>query len=173
MIKMIAKLLKILNSETEPGQISLAFCLSMILGFTPLMSPHNLLVVLFMLLLRVNLSACILGWIIFSGFAYLLDPFFHWIGFTLLTAKALEGLWTALYNVTLFRLAKFNNSVVIGSLVFSLIFFIPLYLLLNGAILKYRDHVLAWVRKTRLMQAFKANKLYKAYQMVSGWGDSA
>lgn len=173
MIKMIAKLLKVLNSETEPGQISLAFCLAMILGFTPLMSPHNILVILFILLLRVNLSACILGWIVFSGFAYLLDPLFHRIGVTLLTAQALEGLWTALYNITFFRLAKFNNSIVMGSLVFSLIFFIPLYLLSNKAILKYRDHMLAWVKKTRLMQAFKANKLYKAYQAVSGWGGAS
>jgi len=170
MIKMIAKFLKVLNSETEPGQISLAFCFSMILGLTPLMSPHNLVVILLMLLVRVNLSACILGWLFFSGIAYLLDPLFHRFGAALLTAPALEGLWTSLYNIALFRFAKFNNSIVMGSLIFSLILFIPLYFLSNQVIRKYRDHILAWVQKTKLMQAFKANKLYKAYQAVSGWG---
>jgi len=115
MIKMIAKFLKVLNSETEPGQISLAFCLAMILGLTPLMSLHNLVVILLMLLVRVNLSACILGWIFFSGIAYILDPLFNLIGLAVLTSKGLEGLWTSLYNIMIFRLAKFNNSIVMGS----------------------------------------------------------
>ena len=173
MIKMIAKFLKVLNSETEPGQISLAFSLAMILGLTPLMSLHNIVVILLMLLVRVNLSACILGWVFFSGIAYILDPLFNLIGLAVLTSKGLEGLWTSLYNITLFRLAKFNNSIVMGSFLFSLIFFIPLYLLSNQGIRKYRVYVLEWVQKTRLMKAFKANKLYKAYQAVSGWGGAS
>ena len=173
MIKMIAKFLKVLNSETEPGQISLAFCLAMILGLTPLMSLHNLVVILLMLLVRVNLSACILGWVFFSGIAYILDPLFNLIGLAILTSQGLEGLWTSLYNITLFRLAKFNNSIVMGSLLFSLICFIPLYFLFNQIIRKYRVHVLEWVKKTRLMKAFKANKLFKAYQAVSGWGGAS
>ena len=173
MIKMIAKFLKVLNSETEPGQISLAFCLAMILGLTPLMSLHNLVVILLMLLVRVNLSACILGWVFFSGIAYILDHLFNLIGLAILTSQGLEGLWTSLYNITLFRLAKFNNSIVMGSLLFSLICFIPLYFLFNQIIRKYRVHVLEWVQKTRLMKAFKANKLFKAYQAVSGWGGAS
>ena len=173
MLRMIAKLFRVLNSETEPGQISLAFCFAMILGLTPLISLHNLLVLLIVLLIRVNLSAFILGWAFFSGLAYLLDPLFHWIGLNVLTASVLKGIWTTFYNVTLFRLEKFNNSIVIGSLLFSLIFFIPLYLLLNLAIRRYRDHVLAWVQKPRIMPALKASKLYTAYQAVSGWGGAS
>lgn len=173
MIKMIAKFFKVLNSETEPGQISLAFSLAMILGLTPLMSLHNIVVILLMLVVRVNLSACILGWLFFSGFAYILDPLFNLIGLAVLTSKGLEGLWTSLYTITIFRLAKFNNSIVIGSFLFSLVFFIPLYLLSNQGIRKYRVYVLEWVQKTRLMKAFKANKLFKAYQAVSGWGGAS
>ena len=173
MIKMIAKFLKVLNSETEPGQISLAFSLAMILGLTPLMSLHNIVVILLMLLVRVNLSACILGWVFFSGIAYILDPLFNLIGLAVLTSKGLEGLWESLYTITIFRLAKFNNSIVIGSFLFSLVFFIPLYLLSNQGIRKYRVYVLEWVQKTKLMKAFKANKLFKAYQAVSGWGGAS
>ena len=40
MIDAVARLLKVLNSETEPGQISLALCLSMIAGFTPVLCPR-------------------------------------------------------------------------------------------------------------------------------------
>jgi len=170
MIKMIAKLLKVLNSETDPGQISLAICLAMVAGLTPLFSLHNLFIFLLVLLLRVNLSAFILGLTFFTGVAYLLDPVFHWMGLGILTAGALNGLWTNFYNITLLRLAKFNNSIVMGSLVCALIAFVPLYMLLNLLIRRYREHILAWVQKTRIMQLLKTSRLYSAYQAVSGWG---
>jgi len=170
MLRAIAKLLKVLNSESEPGQVSMALCLSMIAGLTPLYSLHNLLVLFLALLLRVNLSAFILGLAFFTGVAYLLDPVFHWIGLALLTTGPLEGLWTTLYNSTLWRIERFNNSVLLGSLLFSLFLFFPFYLLLNQLIRKYRENVLEWVRKTRIMKAFMASKLYRAYQSVSGWG---
>ncbi|NVM23147.1 MAG: TIGR03546 family protein [Desulfobacterales bacterium] len=167
MLRTIADLLRILNSGTEPGRISLAFCFAMVAGLTPLFSLHNLVVLLLVLLLRVNLSTFILGLGFFSGIAYLLDPLFHRVGLAVLTAGALEGLWTALYNMALLRLEKFNNSIVMGSLFFSLLIFAPLYLIANQMILRYRQHVLAWVQKSRIMQAFKASRLYRLYSTYS------
>ncbi len=172
-MRTIAKLLRVLNSETEPGQISLGFCFALVAGLTPLWSLHNLVVLLLVLVLRVNLSAFLLGLFVFSGLAYILDPLFHQLGLTLLTAGSLEGLWTSMYNSTLWRLERFNNSIVMGSLVFSLAVFVPFYLLCNLLIRRYRAHVLAWVQKTRLMQMFKASKLYHAYQSISGFGGPA
>ncbi|MBI3603052.1 MAG: TIGR03546 family protein [Nitrospirae bacterium] len=173
MLKALANLLKVLNSETHPGQISLACCLAMVAGFTPFWSLHNLLVLLVVLLVRVNLSAFLVGLTFFSGLAYLLDPLFHRIGLAALTAGSLEGLWTSLYNSTLWRIERFNNSIVMGSLLFSLLTFLPLYLALNLGIRRYRAHVLAWVEKTRLMQVLKASRFYSLYQSVSGWGIGA
>lgn len=170
MLRLIAKFIKILNSETEPSQISLAFCFSMIMGFTPILSLHNLFVLLLALILKVNLSAFILGTIIFSGMAYLIDPLFHWIGFTVLTTSSLKGIWTIFYNSTLWRLERFNNSILMGSLIFSLFLFVPLYLFTNYLIKKYREELLSWVRKTRLMQILKANKFFKIYSSVSDLG---
>lgn len=170
MIRILARLLRVLNSETEPGQISLGFCFASVAGLTPLVSLHNVLVLLLVLVLRVNLSAFLLGLAVFSGLAYLLDPLFHRLGLALLTAGALQDLWTSLYNSTVWRLERFNNSIVMGSLVFSLVAFAPLYLLSNALIRRYRAHVLAWVQRTHLMQMFKATKLYHAYRSVSGFG---
>ena len=146
----------------------MAFCLAMVMGFTPLFSLHNLIVLFLALFLRVNLTGFILAWTVFSGLAYLLDPFFSWLGVTILSAAALQGLWTALYNIALARLENFNNSVVMGSLVLSFILFFPLYFLFNFLIRRYREHVLAWIQKTRIAQMIKATKLYSAYQTLSG-----
>jgi len=170
MLKMIANLLKILNSDADPSQISLAFGFALLSGLLPLFSPLNLLVLFIVFMLRVNLSAYLLGTAFFSGLAYLLDPLLHRIGLALLTASTLEGLWTTLYNSTLWRIQRFNNSVVMGGLVFGVLCFVPLVLLANALIRRYREHVLAWVKKTRLMQAFTASKFYDIYMKVSGWG---
>ena len=168
MLSIIARLLRVLNSGTEPGQISLSICLSMVAGLTPLFSPHNLPVLFIVLILKVNLSAFLLGLAFFSGIAYILDPLFHIMGLKILTASSLEGLWTTLYNSTFWRFTRFNNTIVMGSLVFSLLSFAPLYILSNFIIRRYREHVLEWVLKTRLMQAFTATRLYKLYSAYSG-----
>lgn len=170
MLKMLAQLLAVLNSETHPGQISLGFCFAMVAGLTPFLSLHNLLVLLLVLVIRVNLSAFLLGLPVFSGLAFGLDPLFHRIGLAVLTNESLAGLWTSLYNSTLWRLEHFNNSIVMGSLLFSLVSFVPFYLLSNVAIRRYRAHVLAWVEKTRVMQFLKASRFYSLYQSFSGMG---
>jgi uncharacterized protein (TIGR03546 family) len=139
----------------------------MIMGLTPLMSLHNILILLIVFLLRVNLSTFFLGWAFFSGVAYVLDPLFDWIGLHVLTFGPLESLWTALYNITLWRIEKFNNSIVMGSLLFSLVLFVPLYLISNFAVRHYRDDLLTWVQRLRIVQALKGSKLYSAYQGIS------
>jgi uncharacterized protein (TIGR03546 family) len=170
MLKMIANLLKILNSDADPSQISMALGFALVSGLLPLISPLSMLVLFIVFLLRVNLSAYFLGTAFFAGIAYLLDPLLHRIGLALLTTAPLEGLWTALYNSTIWRIQRFNNSVVMGGLIFGILFFIPVVLLSNAMIRRYREHMLAWVRKTRLMQAFTASKFYNIYTKVSGWG---
>jgi uncharacterized protein (TIGR03546 family) len=138
MLRAILKLLHVLNSEAEPGQISLALAFALITGLTPLWSLHNLAVLLLALVLRVNLSAFLLGTVFFSGLAYLLDPFFHRLGLAILTAPSLEGVLTVLYNSTLWRIERFNNSIVMGSLLVSLALFVSTVLALNWAIRQYR-----------------------------------
>ncbi len=169
MIKLLAKLLRVLNSETEPGQISLGFGFAMIAALTPLLSLHNLIVILLVCILRINFAAFLLGLGVFTGIAYILDPLFHQIGLAVLTAPALEGLWTALYQSVWWRLEHFNNSIVMGSLVFSVAAFVPVLLVSNLLIRRYRQHILAWVQKTKIMQMFKASKVYETYQTLSAW----
>ena len=173
MIRMLAKLLKVLNSETDPAQISLAFAFSMISGFLPFFTPINLIVLFIVFMLRVNLSAYFLGLAFFSGISYILDPLFHPIGLAVLSAKPLEAVWTAMYNSTIWRIQKFNNTAVMGGFIFSLLFFIPLLLLSNALIRRYRDHVLAWVRKTKLMKMIMASNFYQIYIKISGWTGGA
>jgi uncharacterized protein (TIGR03546 family) len=173
MIELIAKTLKVLNSETDPGQISLAFCLAMVMALTPLFSAHNVLVLLAALVLRVNLSTFSVAWIVLSAVAYALDPLFHKIGLAVLTAEGLKSMWTGLYNTAWFRPAHLNNTIVMGSLLVSCAAFIPVFITIKILVRKYREHLLAWVNKTRAMKFFKASKFYEVYQTISGFGGAS
>jgi len=170
MIKIFLKLIKALNSDTDPHQISLAFGFAMIMGLTPLLSLHNLLVLLLIFTLRINISSFILGLLVFSGSAYLLDSIFHKLGFMILTLPLLNGIWTELYNMTIFRIENFNNSLVMGSLFISMVLFIPFVLIMNILIKKYRKKVLKWMEKSRIIQGLKATKIYRLYETISEVG---
>lgn len=170
-MRLLAKLLRALNSETDPAQISLALCFALIMGLTPLFSLHNLVVLFLVLVLRVNLSTVIAATVVFSGVAYLLDPLFHVIGLAALTAEGLTGFWTGLYNTTWFRFGHLNNSVVMGSLIASLVLFIPVFFVGNLLIRRYRDHLLAWVNRLKVVQLVKGSRFYQIYRSVSSVGE--
>ena len=57
----------------------------------------------------------------------------------------------------------------LGSLVISLVAFIPLFFIFNLLIKRYRKHVLSWVLKSKLMQILQSNKLYAAYSKFSDY----
>ena len=168
MLDMIAKLIKVLNAEGSTTQISLGFAEGLIIGLTPLWSLHNLLLAFLVFLFRVNLSAFFLSWVFFSGIAYIVDPAMDQLGAAMLTSTALQDMWTSMYNQTVWRIAHFNNTLTLGSLVSAVVIAVPMVFISNFLINNYRQHILAWVRKTRLAQFLKASRLYRTYHALSG-----
>ena len=161
MLAQITKLIKAFGSDVAPEQISLGIAFAMIVGFTPLWSLHNLLVLFLVMILRVNGAAFMAGIPLFAMLGYVLDPLFHQLGLFLLRLEALNGLWVMMYNSTLWRIEHFNNTIVMGSLVASLLLFVPVYLLAIRLIVQYRSHILAWFEK------FKLGRLLKLQNWVS------
>jgi len=159
----LVKFLKLLNSEQAPHQLSLGLAFAMIVGLTPTLSLHNLLVLFLLLTLRANLSTFVLGWALFSLLGLLLDPLFHAIGLKLLSLPELEQMWTTMYNSSFWRLSQFNNTILLGSLLFSVLCFLPMFFLSNRLIRLYR---LRWQeRMGRFYQRYI--KLFKLGQFVS------
>jgi len=167
MFSQLIKFIRLLGSETEPYQISTAFALAMILGFTPLLSAHNILVIFFLLILRVNIAAFFFACFVFSGFAYLLDPLFNQFGQFILTSPDLKSTWTELYNSSWWRVTRFNNTLVMGSLAASLLAFIPVAVISNILIKRYRTHVIVYVKDSRLYNFLQNNKWFSRLIKVS------
>lgn len=168
MLRIFAKLLSAINSASSPAQLALGVVAGMFVGLTPLWTLSNLFITVLVFVLRINLSAFFLFWGLFSGVAYLIGPAMDWLGDALLRAGFLNGLWTAMYQSTFWRLTHYNNTLVLGALVISLILTVPVYLTCRSLIVQYRSHVLAWVRKTRLAQAIMATRFYAFYSHWSG-----
>jgi uncharacterized protein (TIGR03546 family) len=168
MFSQIFGLIRVMHSETDPRQISLGFALGMIPGLTPLTCPHNLLVLLAVLFFRVNISAAMLSWGVFTLWAFALDPLFHQIGlFFLAHVGFLQGLWTTLYNAPLLPYSRFNNSIVMGSLIFSLLAFYPVYWGGRVMVVKYRETLMERFNRLKIVQVFKASDVYKWYSRYS------
>ena len=84
MLTLIAKLLKALNSDDNPSQIALAVVFAAFIGITPLASPHNIIILLIALVIRIHLPMFILSVGLFTLVAYLIDPISHLIGLQML-----------------------------------------------------------------------------------------
>ncbi|MDH5613007.1 MAG: TIGR03546 family protein [Gammaproteobacteria bacterium] len=159
MITQIIKFLRVLASEAEPVQISMGIALAMVAGFTPLFSLHNVLVIFVLLAFRINLAAFLLALAFFTGLAYLLDPVFHNVGLFILQYAEMQATWTNMYNSIFWRVAHFNNTIVMGSLVATLLAFIPMVLILNFLIKRYRTHILVYLNNSKIVSWLQSSKL--------------
>ena len=168
MIAIIAKLLKILNSDDSPTQISLAIALAAIMGLTPLSSPHNIILLVIVLLVRVNLPIFLLSLGVFTLFAYAFDPLSESLGYWVLHSESLQGLWTTLYQSSFWRLLGYNNTLILGSLLLSLALCPFIVIFGRVLIIQYRQKVMTWVQKTRIALWLKSGKVFDAYQKLQG-----
>ncbi|MBL8024133.1 MAG: TIGR03546 family protein [Elusimicrobia bacterium] len=165
--KILFSFIRALNEKASPHALAGGFALGAIIGLTPKGSLHNVLVLFLIFLLPVNKSASLVSAILFALFSYLFDPFFNRVGELLLTRPALEGLWTTLYNLPILPWTRFNNTLVLGSLMVSLILFIPLFKGAVWGVTRYREKVMAMASKWKLVQIVKVSKIYLLYERFS------
>jgi len=169
--KFITRIIKELHSNSNPSQIGFGAGLGAIIGLTPFWCLHNLIIFMIIMLVNVSSAAAAVFTIIFSFIAFVFDPLANAIGYWLLVnVNALQPFWTSLYNMPLVPLMKFNNTLVLGSLVLSLILFYPVYLLTIFGVKKYRAGLKDKIDKWRIMKALKATKFIQWYIQVSGIG---
>jgi uncharacterized protein (TIGR03546 family) len=170
-LKLIRDFIKILREGQTPAQVAGGFALGSILGLSPNLTLQGILVWLVILVLDVNLSAAFVALTVFSLFAFLLDPMFHWVGFqVLVNVDALKSIWTTLYNAPIAPLTRFNNTVVMGSFLCALVLFLPVYFGMKKFVVAYRAHVGAKVEKWKVYQWVKRSTLVQWYEKLRDLG---
>jgi len=163
-LKLIAKIFRILNAEATPKQIAGGVILGMIIGLTPTFSLHNIVVVFLILVIKVNITAAILSMFAFDLVGYGVDPFSDWLGYAILTSTALRPLWIEAYSAAIIPFTRFNNTIVMGSFVISLILLYPIFRLATYGVVRYRSDLAAKFQQWRIVKAVKMSRFYKYYQ---------
>ena len=154
MFSYIVKLLKSLNTNSHPGEIAHAVAIGMLLGFMPKTNVLWYLLFVFFLFVRVNKGAFLLTMPVASLLTRFFDPLFDSIGYVVLTFSPLKPVYAALLDIPFVAFTKFNNTIVAGSITFSLILYIPVYIVIRIFTKSWRTHLAPTLARSKLMQAF-------------------
>ena len=165
LFKTLSNFLKLLNSETAPSQLAMGLGFGMMVGLTPLTSLHNLVLLFIVFLFRINLSMFFLGLAVFALLSFALDPLFNVIGYwALVDLHWARPFWIEITSGAIWPFFRFNNTIVMGSLLVSLALFIPLILFSLRGIHIYRISWREKIRESRFVKALKATALYSLYE---------
>ncbi len=162
-LKQLFSFIKLLNSDTGKISLALGMTCGFILGMTPVLSLHSLLIFLILFFFRIQIGAALVTAFFFKFIAYLMDPVFHFVGTKVLEIESLQGIYTQLYNMPIIPFTRFNNSVVMGSAVVTFTLSPVVYVLSAIFISKYREIVVARMKETKFWKALEATKFYQWY----------
>jgi len=167
LLKLSHSLFKILNGDISARQVAGGFAFGLIIGLTPTFSLHNLLVVFLICIIRVNVATVMFSYIIFGLLSYLINPISHQLGYLLLVRfEFLKSFWTMLYNMPFIPLTGFNNTLLLGSVIISLILFYPAFVLSEKGLVGYRTSLKPKLDNTRFFKILRTTKIYNWYTRI-------
>jgi len=163
-LKFVKSIIKILHSNVSEDEAAAGFAIGSIMGLLPFASLINVFMLFLIIILNVNYSAAALAIIIFGIVGSFTDPAAGFIG-NILLAKMdiLTPFWSYLYNVPLIPFTRFNNTVVLGSLVIALFLAAPVFIFSKKFILYYRANLANKVEKLKIVKVLGLNKLINIY----------
>lgn len=163
LLKQIFAFLKLLNSDQGTNQIASGLALGIILGFSPFFSLQTFVILFLVFIFRIQLGAVFLSAFFFKFVAFLIDPVADILGRWALEIESLRPLYTELYHMPIIPFMRFNNSIVMGSLIFAAILSPFAFFFFKFAVNKYRAVVVARFKQTKIWKAFAATKVYNWY----------
>jgi uncharacterized protein (TIGR03546 family) len=163
LLKQLFGLIKLLNSDTGTNQIAAGIAAGFVLGMTPTLSLQSLLIFTCLFFFRIQIGAAFLTAFFFSFVAYILDPIFHIVGTWVLESPSLKSTWIVLYNMPIVPMTRFNNTIVMGSGIVSLVLFPFVFVFGRSAVVRYRITVVERFKQTKIWKGLQATSLYKWY----------
>ena len=158
LLKMLKQVIVIFQTDISPNQVAWGFALGAILGLVPNMFMKLVLFIIIMMF-RVNVSAAFIAWAIYEILSFALDPLFDIIGYQILNISFLNAFYTWLYNLPVIPFTKFNNTVVMGSLIAGIILIIPNMIIAKKLLVYYRTHLRDKVSKWKIVKILTATIL--------------
>jgi uncharacterized protein (TIGR03546 family) len=149
------KLLIALHSQQSLKQLAFGISLGFILGCL----PKGLLfytVFIILLFFDANKAIAIFTLFLITLFVPIFDPLLMKVGhFFLVEVDSLQPFWQTLYNTPFVPFTGFNNTLILGSFLVSLVLSIPVYFLAKFLLKRYRESMTEFINKHPLIQKFK------------------
>lgn len=162
MLRPLLSLVTAVLEEESPRVLAASLAFGLVIGFVP---KDNLIAAalgILLLTLRFNLTLATTSAALFSGVAAMLDPVADALGRSVLTHPSFAPLWAWAYQLPLLPWTRFNNTIVMGSLLLSLALVSPTYLGSLQLVTKYRPLVIRW------LQQFKVDVILQATNKATG-----
>ncbi len=153
MIKTLARVLVALNTNVRKEYIASGFAWGLLLALVPAGNLVWILLFFISFFLKNNQAFQLLTIALLKIVLPLAAPLLDALGYAILTAGALQGVLTALYNLPIAPLTRFNNTLVMGGLVAGLVLWLPAFLAIRAAVPAYRN---------KLAPRIIGSKAYKA-----------
>ena len=155
MFKPIAKLLKALSSNRDPGAIACAFACGIVLGVMPKDNALWYILFIFIFFMRIQRGAFTLAVIAGSLVAFSLDPVFNQVGYAILSRQDMRAMYARILDIPFVSFTKLNNTIVMGSLACGIAAYIPLYVLSRIFVFVWRRYIGNLMRKIKVLQMIK------------------
>mgnify|MGYP001052309379 CR=1 FL=1 len=155
MVRWIATLVVAVNSNRRAGEVAAGIASGLLLALVP--GGNLLWRVLFLLsfLLKLNLAAELLFLALFRLLVPLADGLLDPLGHFLLTLPALQEPFTALYNLPLVPLTRFNDTLVMGGLAAGVALWLPAFFGARALVSAYRRRWRDRLAGSRIVQIFR------------------
>lgn len=149
------RFLQVLGKDRTDFQIALGITLGMMLGLIPLATLHWFILFGFLLALRNNLLAAFITFSVCSVLSLALSGPLESLGFWALTSqRVLLPLWTRAYHAPIIPFTAFNHSSVMGSTLLAVILFLPVLLISQSLVHRWRGPIHAYWLSTRVQRAY-------------------
>ncbi|GAB2908666.1 TIGR03546 family protein [Rheinheimera gaetbuli] len=163
MLTLLAKILKVLNSQASPWQIGWAIALGLFAGILPF-GLLTLLIILIVCLLTINLSTFIVVWGLTSGLMLLLAAPLERLTWQYAQSDSLLALLASSETLQLFQL---HHTLTLGAFVSGVLLLLPVAWLAKVLVQQYRSRVMTSIEKWKIMQMLKASKLFALYEKLN------
>ncbi|MDD3065399.1 MAG: TIGR03546 family protein [Endomicrobiaceae bacterium] len=155
-LKIFKKIINLLQSDISPDQIAWGFALGAILGLVPGIFMKTLLFIVIMIF-RVNLGSAFLAAALFAIIGLAIDPLLDKIGYVVLVNfDFLNSFYTWLYNLPVVPFTKFNNTVVMGSLITGIVLMVPNGIIAKKMLVYYRKNYKEKVANLKIIKFIDA-----------------
>ena len=169
MVKSISNLLKSFNSTVNPGEIAHAFSCGAILGLMPKDNLFWYLVFLFILFIRINKPSYLIMILVGAAISPAFDSLFDNVGYWFLTIPAFSSFFGTLLDIPFVAFTKFNNSVVMGSFLCGILFYVPIYFFGRFLIFIWRKYAASFIKNSKVYKLI--NQLPFISKIASSIGD--